>query len=272
MGSRKTDCVAARCSGQSFSGWGPLPAFALLLVCSLAMCAQDMELFLLIGQSNMAGRGVIEEQDRVPFPRVFTLTKEETWVPAVEPIHFDRPDRLGTGLGRSFAKVLADAAPTAKIGLIPAAMGGSALDEWKPGGKLYMDAVRRAKVAMKSGRLRGILWHQGEADSGKLELIRTYQERWLAVMKSLRAELGDVPIVVGELGQFLYTREKNDYAMARMLNEQLALLAVSGERVAFVSSGGLGHKGDVLHFDSAGLREFGRRYAYAFMGLEAGWK
>lgn len=221
----------------------------IFFVFSLASFSQDMELFLLIGQSNMAGRGVIEEQDRVPFPRVFTLTKEETWVPAVEPIHFDRPDRLGTGLGRSFGRVLAEAAPGARIGLIPAAMGGSALDEWKPGGKLYTDAVRRAKAAMKNGRLRGILWHQGEADSGKLELIRKYQERWLAVMKSLRAELADVPIVVGELGQFLYTREKNDYAMARLMNERLALLAVAGDRVAFVSSGGLTHKGDALHFD-----------------------
>lgn len=244
----------------------------LLFALSLAASAQDMDLFLLIGQSNMAGRGVIEEQDKVPHPRVFTLTKEETWAPAVEPIHFDRPDRLGTGLGRSFAKTLADLAPGKKIGLIPAAMGGSALDEWKPGGKLYTDAVRRAKVAMKNGRLRGILWHQGEADCPKLELIRTYQERWLAVMKSLRADLGDVPIVVGELGQFLYTREKNDYAMARMVNEQLAQLAVNGTRVAFVSSQGLTHKGDVLHFDSPSLREFGRRYAHAFLMLDADWK
>ncbi|HEU0119912.1 MAG TPA: sialate O-acetylesterase [Bryobacteraceae bacterium] len=244
----------------------------LFLALSLSAFAQDMELFLLIGQSNMAGRGVIEEQDRTPFPRVFTLTKEETWVPAVEPIHFDRPDRLGTGLGRSFARALAEAAPTAKIGLIPAAMGGSALDEWIPGGKLYTDAVRRAKVAMKNGKLRGILWHQGEADSLKLDLARSYQERWLKVMKALRAELGDVPVVVGELGQFLYTRDKNDYPYARIINEQLAMLAVNGPRVAFVSSQGLGHKGDILHFDSAGLREFGRRYAHAFLMLDGSWK
>ena len=59
-----------------------------------------LHLYVLFGQSNMAGRGVIEDQDRVPFPRVFTLTKEETWVPAVEPIHFDRPDRLGASSPR----------------------------------------------------------------------------------------------------------------------------------------------------------------------------
>jgi hypothetical protein len=243
----------------------------LLFAGALAMFGQEMDLFLLIGQSNMAGRGVIEAEDKVAHPRVLTLTKEETWAPAVEPIHFDRPDRLGTGLGRTFGIVLAEMAPSRKIGLIPAAMGGSSLDEWTVGGKLYSDAVRRAKAAMKNGKLRGILWHQGEADCPKLELVRSYQSRWLIVMAALRAELGDVPIVVGELGQFLYTREKNDYAMARLVNEQLAMLAVNGKRVAFVSSQGLGHKGDVLHFDSAGLREFGRRYAHAFLTLDGGW-
>ncbi len=245
-----------------------------LLLLSLSLCAfaQDMDLFLLIGQSNMAGRGVVEPVDTTPHPRVFTLTKEETWAPAIEPIHFDRPDRLGTGLGRNFAITLANLAPARKIGLIPAAMGGSALDEWKPGGKLYSDALRRARTAMKSGRLRAILWHQGEADSNNLDLIRSYQTRWLAVMASLRAELGDVPIVVGELGHFLYVRSKKDYPMARLINEQLALLAVNGHRVAFVSSAGLAHKGDELHFDSPSLREFGRRYAHAFLMLEPDWK
>lgn len=243
-----------------------------LFAFALAVFGQDMDLFLLIGQSNMAGRGAVEEQDKRAHPRVFTLTKEETWAPAVEPIHFDRPDRLGTGLGRSFGILLAELAPSKKIGLIPAAMGGSALDEWKPGGKLYTDAVRRAKVAMKNGKLRGILWHQGESDANKLELARSYSDRWLAVMKSLRAELGDVPIVVGELGQFLYTREKNEYPYARLINEAQAMLAVNGTRVAFVSSQGLGHKGDVLHFDSAGLREFGRRYAMAFLMLDGEWR
>jgi hypothetical protein len=57
-----------------------------------------------------------------------------------------------------------------------------------------------------------------------------------------------------------------------MVNEQLAQLAVNGTRVAFVSSQGLTHKGDVLHFDSPSLREFGRRYAHAFLMLDADWK
>src|SRR5687767_14018933 len=48
-------------------------------------------LYLLIGQSNMAGRGAVEEADKKPLPRVFMFTKEKAWAPAVDPQHFDKP-------------------------------------------------------------------------------------------------------------------------------------------------------------------------------------
>ncbi|HUU42399.1 MAG TPA: sialate O-acetylesterase, partial [Planctomycetota bacterium] len=49
-----------------------------------------VHVYLLLGQSNMAGRGKVEPQDREMHPRVFMLTKEGTWVPASEPVQFDR--------------------------------------------------------------------------------------------------------------------------------------------------------------------------------------
>lgn len=90
------------------------------------------------------------------------------------------------------------------------------------------------------------------------------------MMKAMRAELGagDVPVVVGELGRFF---QGGKQAYAGVVNEQLALLAVRGRRVAFVASEGLGHKGDSVHFDSAGLRELGRRYAMAYAELDGEW-
>ena len=48
-------------------------------------------LFLLFGQSNMAGRGVVEPEDTKPHPRVLMLSKDGKWVPAVDPMHFDKP-------------------------------------------------------------------------------------------------------------------------------------------------------------------------------------
>jgi len=238
---------------------------------------KDVWIFIMAGQSNMAGRGVVEPPDTLSNSRILTINRDNEIIIAKEPLHFYEPNLTGLDCGVSFARELIRHRNSITILLVPAAVGGSSSTQWLGDSlhrnvRLLSNFKTRVEAVKKYGTMKGILWHQGETDASKLELIRSYQARWLAVMKSLRDELGDVPIVVGELGQFLYGREKNDYAMARMVNEQLAQLAVNGTRVAFVSSGGLNHKGDVLHLDSPSLREFGRRYAHAFLMLEPNWK
>ena len=220
----------------------------------------SMQIFLLIGQSNMAGRGAVEAQDKLPHPRVFMLTRKLAWAPAVDPMHFDKPERIGTGLGKTFGAVLADADPKVVIGLVPAAFGGSALDEWAPGQPHYVNAIARAKEALKRGRLAGILWHQGESDSAP-DKAATYAARFAKMIAQLRADLGaeNVPVIVGETGRF-----RPDSAA---INAALATLPQSVPRGAFVSAEGLTDQGDQLHFDSAALREFGRRYAKAWQEL-----
>lgn len=241
----------------------------LLGACSLlAQPGENLELFLLAGQSNMAGRGVVEDQDKQPVSGIWVLGKDLQWKPAVDPMHFDKPAIIGAGIGRTFARTLQRLSPGAQIGLIPAAFGGTSLDEWAPGGKLFTDAVARTKAAMNQGKLRGILWHQGEADSSGLEKANSYAERWMVFLEALRKEVGDVPVVVGQLGEFF--GKKGD-SFADVVNDQLASLPRKASRVAFVSSEGLKHKGDDVHFDSPSLREFGRRYAHAYLMLDAKW-
>ena len=115
----------------------------LLLSSSMSLHAQEttvklpskknFHLYILAGQSNMAGRGIIEDQDRVAHPRVLALNQDREWVPAVAPIHFDK-SVAGVGLAKSFAVALAEANPDITIGLIPTACGGSPIESWKPGG------------------------------------------------------------------------------------------------------------------------------------------
>lgn len=243
-----------------------LVALFALVVLSIGAAASeppsDMKIFLLIGQSNMAGRGKVEPMDQVPHPRVFVLNKEREWVPAVDPLHFDKPERIGTGLGKTFGEAIAEAHPGAKIGLVPAAFGGSALDEWAPGQPHYVAAVERARVALKKGKLAGILWHQGEADSAP-EKAATYAERFAAMIAQLRKDLDApaVPVVVGETGRFR--------ANGEAINAVLATVPGRVPRCAFVSAEGLGDQGDKVHFDSAAFRELGRRYAKAWRALAA---
>lgn len=227
------------------------------------------DLYLLIGQSNMAGRGVVEELDKQPHARVMMFTEDQTWAPALDPLHFDKPI-AGVGLGSTFGRVMADAKPNVTIGLVPCAVGGTPLSRWQREGDLYKQAVERAEAAMRDGTLRGILWHQGEADSGKEETAKSYGERLAQMVTDLRAELGagDVPFVAGELGRFLAPERDGKPSYWPLVNEQLHTLPTRIKRTAIASSADLKHKGDGVHFESASLREFGRRYAAAMRELQ----
>ena len=201
-----------------------------------------MKLFLLIGQSNMAGRGKVEAQDQVENPHVFMLTKDLQWVPAKDPLHFDKRT-AGVGPGSQFAREISKADPAATIGLIPCAVGGTSLDQWQPGGALYNAAVVRTRAAMQQGALAGILWHQGEADSGDPNKVASYAQRFATMIGRLRKDLAaeQVPVVMGEL---IHGYKSND-----PLNVALAAAAKLVPACALAKSDGLGKQ--ALHFDAA---------------------
>lgn len=231
---------------------------------------EKFHLYLLIGQSNMAGRGAVEAQDKTPHPRVFTLNKDLIWAPAIDPLHSDKPI-AGVGLGSSFGRVMADADPEITIGLIPCAVGGTPLQRWQREGDLYKQAVVRAKAALREGTLRGILWHQGESDSGKETTANNYGERLAQMVTDLRKELSvaDAPFVAGRLGMFLAKESKTGTpSFWPVVNAQIDSLPKRVKNAAVASSEDLKHKGDSVHFDSASLREFGKRYAAAMQELQ----
>lgn len=166
-------------------------------------------LVLLAGQSNMAGRGFVQDSDKIPSPRVVMLDKEGNWVPAVDPVHYDKK-AAGVGPGRTFANLLAATDPEITVGLIPTACGGSPISSWVPGGYWeqtkshpYDDAIARARKAMESGTLTVLLWHQGEADCGK-ENSKLYHDRFSELVKRFRRDLGapELPVIVGQLSKF----------------------------------------------------------------------
>jgi len=231
---------------------------------------ESFHLYLLIGQSNMAGRGVIEEQDNQAHPRVMKFTAENTWAPAVDPLHFDKPAIAGVGLGSSFGRAMAEAQPGVVIGLVPCAVGGTPLARWQKGKDLYEQAMVRARAALKDGTLKGILWHQGEADSAGLNDAETYAARLTTMVRDLRADLASptVPFVAGKLGEFLAETKSGAPVHWRTVNAQIAKLPELVPQSAVVESTGLKHKGDVVHFDAGSLREFGLRYAEAMRKLQ----
>ena len=234
---------------------------------------EKFHLFLLVGQSNMAGRGVVEAQDKQPHPRILMFTKGNRWAPAIDPLHFDK-SVAGVGLGKTFALQLVKENPDIVIGLIPCAAGGSPIDSWTPGGyhsqtksHPYDDAIQRTKLAMKDGVLQGVLWHQGESDSrsGRAEV---YEKKLHQMIARFRKEFDSpkLPFIAGQMGIFAErpwsdAKKKVD-AAHRELPKKVS-------HTAFVPANGLKHKGDKIHFDSASFREFGKRYAKAYQKLLA---
>jgi hypothetical protein len=232
---------------------------------------ENFYLFLLVGQSNMAGRGVVAPEDKVPLPRVLMLNKAGEWVPAIDPLHFDK-SAAGVGIGRSFAALIAKENPNAVIGLIPAAVGGSPIDAWQPGyyynatqSHPWDDAMSRARLALRSGTLKGILWHQGESDANR-ELAPKYEARLHDLIARMRAELTApaVPFVVGQLGRF---KDSPWNEFKTQVDQAHRDLPKKIPHTAFVSAEGLTDKGDKTHFNSESYREFGRRYAEAYLTL-----
>jgi len=224
-----------------------------------------------MGQSNMAGRGEIESEDETPHPRVLTFTTNGRWELAAEPITHDKPKMLGVGPGLPFGKAMAERNPSVTIGLVPCPFGGTPLKRWQRGGDLYSNAVDRAKLAMRSGMLKGVLWHQGESDSGTATSANTYGARLARMVQDLRADLAapSLPFVAGQIGEFLYNRGPDKSPFARVVNDAIAKLSEDVPATGFVSSSGLTHKADKLHFNAASQSELGRRFAAEIARLSA---
>lgn len=180
----------------------------------------NLDLFLLIGQSNMEGIPLPEESDLVTDPRVWVLGYDEgclgrtwnEWAVAMPPLH---RCWAGVGPGDWFAKTLVSVWPDAHIGLIPAAISGAPIDLYIKGvmsharhsfelppdntwASAYDMVVERAKVARRRGTIRTILFHQGEADLHTGD----WPQRVASMVADLKADLNlphDLPFLAGEL-------------------------------------------------------------------------
>ena len=84
----------------------------------------------------------MDSQSKKINPRILMLTRDTVWLPAVDPLHFDKKE-AGVGPGRSFAEAMLSKTKSAniKIGLIPAAVGGTSITLWKTGA---YDAVTKS--------------------------------------------------------------------------------------------------------------------------------
>ena len=222
---------------------------------------------LLLGQSNMAGRGYPKDVEPIRNDEIFVL-RNGIFRPMYVPVN---PDRKTSGI--CLAESFADAYTREKgvpLGLIPCADGGSSLDQWAPGELLFDHAVYQALLAQRTSRIVGVLWHQGESDCFE-ETYPYYEEKLAVILRAFRKKLSleKVPFLLGGLGDYLANCEKypecKNYGY---VNAALKRYAEKTPMTGFVPAEGLDSNPDKLHFSAAALREFGVRYYQAFLKLE----
>lgn len=219
--------------------------------------------FLLVGQSNMCGRGNIGAALPID-PKGIRVLRNGRWQSFYRPVNPDRAT-AGVCLAESFAEAYVKKYGV-DVGLIPCADGGTSLTRWAVGDLLFDNAVNCARLAQRTSTIVGVLWHQGEAEC-TVPSCYTYAERFQPIMDAFRRELGleNVPFILGGLGDFLKDRTADPFlANYPIVNEQLKLISERNPLVGFVSAEGLTANKDNLHFNSASLHEFGLRYFEEF--------
>lgn len=227
----------------------------------------------------MVGAPKPESQDEVENPRVVVLAYEtcpnlgrtyNEWYPAKPPLHGCYG---GVGPGDYFGKAVATKYPNVNVGLVPLGINGVDIDFFEKGvvskrrgefkippdnhwSGAYDWVLERARLAQKVGTIRGIIFHQGESDTGSSQWVTKVK----TMVTDLRTDLGisEVPFVAGEL---LYTG-----CCGKWHNPLLAQLPAEISNTRFVSASGLNGM-DAAHFDLAGQRELGKRYGQVMIEL-----
>ncbi len=244
--------------------------------------AKKFLVFLLAGQSNMAGRGKLVASDKTADPRILAFDSPDRWVPATEPLHKDKPKVAGVGPGLAFARELLKSLPDdVSIGLIPAAFGGTSIGQWQkdykgdfhwPDGRtLFQLATESALAASKDGTLAGIIWNQGEADSRRAQKDNgvNYCKQLDTLIADFRSTLGkpDLPFVGATLGPW---RRSASSALNQVYLELPARVPHTAaiDTLAPEFENNLRNKpDDIPHYDAPSARLLGQSYAKAMLPL-----
>lgn len=255
--------------------------------------AQDknFHIYLAFGQSNMEGHAKFEPQDTVNVDERFKVMETinctnlkrtiGNWYTAKPPL-----TRCYTGLSPSdyFGRIMVTNLPkNVKVGVINVSVGGCKIElfnkdnfedyvksspDWLQNmvkeydGNPYQKLVNMAKIAQKSGVIKGILLHQGESNTGDTTWTKKVKLVYDNLLKDLNLQESTTPLLAGEL-----VSAEQGGACASM-NSIINTLPQTIKNAHIISSKDCEAVGDHLHFSAAGYRKLGTRYAEKMLSLQ----
>lgn len=228
-------------------------------------------LFVLAGQSNMAGYGNVREWDGKTSDSVLMLGNDYRWRVATEPVdtvagQVDEvsADRYG-GAGPSLAFGLAVwRASGHPVGLLPCAKGGSRIAEWTRStsdSTLHGAMLKRCRAAAVMGDLSGLLFFQGESDAVAGDGT-PWDESFARFVADVRSDTSPgLPIVFAQIGHPPSDIDPGPWEEIRRLQASVRLPGVAMIRTDDLPMG------DRLHFTTASYAVIGERFAEAMETL-----
>src|SRR5690554_6095608 len=196
----------------------------IVLLLETRIFAQDpnFHIYLCFGQSNMAGAGTIEQQDKTVDSRFQMMQPMDCsnlnrsygeWYDAVPPLW-----GCNGGLGPAdyFGRTMVENLPEhIKVGVIVVAIPGSDIGIYfkngnqnfdtynqvpqKYEGNAYAWLLEMAKKAQNDGVIKGFLLHQGETNTGQQDWPNKVKGVYDNLISDLGLDASETPLLAGEL-------------------------------------------------------------------------
>ena len=250
----------------------------------------NFHIYLCFGQSNMEGAAKPEQQDMEGVSDRFLMMaatdmpekgrKQGQWYTALPPLC-----RQNNGLTPAdyFGRTLTEQLPDSiRVGVVMVAIGGCHIEtfmsdsiasyvkkapDWMRGALKaydndpYARLLHLAREARTQGVIKGILLHQGESNSGDPQWANKVKTVYERLLRDLYLTPAEVPLLAGEV---VIAGGKG---VCVGMNKQIDALPRTIPTAHVISSEGCTNGPDNLHFDCAGYRELGRRYAKMMLQL-----
>lgn len=283
--------------------------FILIVACPLVLfaqigngfnpCPMKADIWILAGQSNMAGNG--RTPDTATNPKIWMMNMDNRWKIAKCPLHRDyeasafayekdmyqllpkseqnwakferqyeqlrersklKPiGRVGPGI--YFARNILQATNNS-VALIPCALGGSSMEQWDPAKKSLGDSSLYGatinRIKATGANVKGILWYQGESE-GMMLKSKNYEKDFLMLIDSFRSDLGnpDLSFIYVQIGKFNIRDTAMGSAWEQIREMQRDVLK-KRKNVYMVTGIDL-PLDDCVHIASEGQKRLGRRLA-----------
>jgi hypothetical protein len=231
---------------------------------------ENVWVFIMAGQSNMAGRAQVEPSDTISNQRILSINSKGELILAKEPLSFYEPKMKGLDCGVSFGRELFKHIPDSiSILLVPTAVGGSGIDQWicdslHRGVRLMSNFKEKVQISHKYGHIKGLLWHQGESDA-KESLVYNYSKKLKKIFKIFReiTKEKNLPILTAQIGTFGL-----DKILQNNINQAIVVNSKKDKHTYIIRNDDFADNGDKLHFDSKSQRIMGERFAKKYIEIK----